>query len=450
MSDIVVKNGLDIPIAGASSGDVVALPDPETVAYSPTEIRGFTPRVVAREGDEVKVGSPLLLHKPHPSIVLRSPVAGRVKEIRRGHRRVITDYIVERHGDAVASLPSVPAADIAKLSQAEAIDLAAASGWWPAIRARPLSAMADPTIAPQAVLIAASETGPLQPSAEHLIEPDDAEALQAAVDLLRAASGVDVHVTRMKGDDLPAVTGLQRVSHHTFSGPHPAGDPAVQINLLCPPRGAGVVWFLRAWDAVSLGHTILSGRFHATRVIAAVGAAVRTPRLVRTLLGAPLRHVVSDAVDGSRWLRGSVLTGEAVDAERWTGFYSRAVHVLSEEVPRDLFGWATPQLGKWSFHKAFLRGFFTPSKPIDMRPGLYGGHRAIVPIGAYEKVVATPDILPEFLFKSIVAGDLEESIQLGLLDLSEEEAALCSYICPSKIDFDVLLREGLDLYEQEA
>ena len=74
----------------------------------------------------------------------------------------------------------------------------------------------------------------------------------------------------------------------------------------------------------------------------------------------------------------------------------------------------------------------------------------MVPIGAYDRVVATPDILPEFLFKSIVAGDLEESIQLGLLDMTEEEAALCTYICPSKIEFDVLLREGIALYEKEA
>jgi Na+-transporting NADH:ubiquinone oxidoreductase subunit A len=71
-------------------------------------------------------------------------------------------------------------------------------------------------------------------------------------------------------------------------------------------------------------------------------------------------------------------------------------------------------------------------------------------VGAYGRVVATPEILPEFLFKSIVAGDLEESIQLGLLDLTEEEAALCSFVCPSKIDFDLLLREGLDLYVREA
>ena len=81
---------------------------------------------------------------------------------------------------------------------------------------------------------------------------------------------------------------------------------------------------------------------------------------------------------------------------------------------------------------------------------MFGGERAIVPIGCYSKVVATPDVMPEFLFKSIIAGDLEGSLDLGLLDMTVEEAALCTYICPAKLEYDVLLREGLDLYEREV
>jgi Na+-transporting NADH:ubiquinone oxidoreductase subunit A len=363
---------------------------------------------------------------------------------------VITDYVVERHGDAVEALRSVDAQAIRDLSRADALELATSSGWWPTIRSRPLSSMADPTVKPQAILIAASETGPLQPSGAQLVGADDGDALQAAVDLLHAATGAPVHVTRLKAESVPAVERLERASLHTFTGPHPAGDPSLQINLICPPMGSGVVWFLRAWDAVSLGRTVLNGRFEASRVIAAVGAGAKAPRLVRTLVGAPLRHIVGESIADARWIRGSVLTGEKVDADRWSGLYARAVHVLPEEIPRDLFGWAMPQLGKWSFHRAFLRGLLGTTSPVDLRPGIYGGHRAIVPVGAYGRVVATPEILPEFLFKSIVAGDLEESIQLGLLDLTEEEAALCSFVCPSKIDFDLLLREGLDLYVREA
>jgi Na+-transporting NADH:ubiquinone oxidoreductase subunit A len=126
------------------------------------------------------------------------------------------------------------------------------------------------------------------------------------------------------------------------------------------------------------------------------------------------------------------------------------VHVLSDEIPLELLGWARPMLSKWSFYRAYLSGFMKSDKTYDLRPGLYGGHRSIVPTGHYRDVVATPDIVPSYLFKAIISGDLERSIELGMLDITEEEAALCSYICPSKTDFDVILRNGLDVYAKEA
>jgi Na+-transporting NADH:ubiquinone oxidoreductase subunit NqrA len=45
---------------------------------------------------------------------------------------------------------------------------------------------------------------------------------------------------------------------------------------------------------------------------------------------------------------------------------------------------------------------------------------------------------------------LEESLKLGLLDISAEEAALLTYICPSKVEYDVLLQQGLDQYVRES
>jgi len=449
MAHHAVKKGLDIPIAGRASGEPIQLDPPGTVAWNPTEFRGIVPKLAAREGDEVQVGSPLFFDKANPSIVFRSPVAGKVVEVRRGRRRVITDLVVERTGDEQVELQSFAPDELKGMSAEAASEAILQSGWWGALRTRPLNHVARPEQAPQSILISAFETGPAQPGAAELMTAEDAEALQAAVHVLGALTSGAVYLAA--GGDHPALSGLSGVERHDFSGPHPAGDPTVQINLVDPPRGTNRVWYMRAWDAVALGHTLLSGRFHAERVYAAVGAGVKTPRLVRTVLGAPMKHIVGDTQGTEqRWIRGSVLTGEAVDANRWAPFYARAIHVLPAEVPRSFLGWALPMLGSWSFHRAFLSGFTRPSRAVDMRPGLYGGERAMVPTGVYGKVVATPDILPEFLFKSVIAGDLEESIQLGLLDMSEEEAALCSYICPSKIEFDVILRDGLEIYEREA
>jgi Na+-transporting NADH:ubiquinone oxidoreductase subunit A len=85
-----------------------------------------------------------------------------------------------------------------------------------------------------------------------------------------------------------------------------------------------------------------------------------------------------------------------------------------------------------------------------MRPGIWGGFRALVPMGAYQKVIATPDIMPDFLFRAMYAGDLQDSIRLGLLDITREEAALCTYVCACKSQIDVLLDDVLELYIKES
>jgi len=288
------------------------------------------------------------------------------------------------------------------------------------------------------------------PGADVLIAAGDADALQAGLHVLNSLTDGPVFLTVPSGTSHPAFANLTGVDTHTFSGPHPAGDAAVQVNLIDPPRGANQVWYAKAWDVVLIGKLFLEGRFPAERIYAAVGAGVKQPRFVRTVLGAPLAHIVGDVhAESARWIRGSVLTGEGVSATRWASYHQRAVHVLPDTVERELLGWTLPKLGKFSFYRTYLSGFTKPSRTYDLRPGLYGGQRALVPVGTYKKVVVTPDIDVPFLLRSLTAGDIEDSISLGLLDFTEEEAALCTYICPSKIEFDELLKQGLAAYQRE-
>ena len=80
---------------------------------------------------------------------------------------------------------------------------------------------------------------------------------------------------------------------------------------------------------------------------------------------------------------------------------------------------------------------------------LHGGHRPIVNIGAWERV--TPlDILPSYLVRAIQANDVEEAVKLGLLEVTEEDVALCTFVDPCKIDVGKVVRQGLDLYEKEG
>ena len=73
----------------------------------------------------------------------------------------------------------------------------------------------------------------------------------------------------------------------------------------------------------------------------------------------------------------------------------------------------------------------------------------MVPVGSYERVMPL-DIIPTFLLRSMMAGDLEKAEQLGALELDEEDLALCTFVCHSKIDYGPVLRRNLELIESEG
>jgi Na+-transporting NADH:ubiquinone oxidoreductase subunit A len=78
-----------------------------------------------------------------------------------------------------------------------------------------------------------------------------------------------------------------------------------------------------------------------------------------------------------------------------------------------------------------------------------GSKRALVPINAWEDVLPM-DIMPNPLYRSILADDVEEMTQLGILECDDEDFALCSFACPSKIDVGAVIREGLDIMKAEV
>ena len=60
------------------------------------------------------------------------------------------------------------------------------------------------------------------------------------------------------------------------------------------------------------------------------------------------------------------------------------------------------------------------------------------------------DILPGPLLRALVVGDPEMAEALGCFELEEEDLALCSFLCPSKLDYGPLLRAMLDRIGKEA
>ena len=73
----------------------------------------------------------------------------------------------------------------------------------------------------------------------------------------------------------------------------------------------------------------------------------------------------------------------------------------------------------------------------------------MLPMRVFDKVVPL-DILPSSLFRAMMVLDTEKAQALGCLELDEDDLALCSFVCPAKLDYGAILRQNLDLIEQEA
>jgi Na+-transporting NADH:ubiquinone oxidoreductase subunit A len=89
-----------------------------------------------------------------------------------------------------------------------------------------------------------------------------------------------------------------------------------------------------------------------------------------------------------------------------------------------------------------------PKQEYTLDTRMHGGPRAIVNIGAWERVMPL-DIYPTYLVRAIQANDLVEAMDLGLLEVTEEDVALCTFVDPCKIEVGEVIRRGLDMYEEE-
>ncbi|MBL6691959.1 MAG: NADH:ubiquinone reductase (Na(+)-transporting) subunit A, partial [Pseudomonadales bacterium] len=51
---------------------------------------------------------------------------------------------------------------------------------------------------------------------------------------------------------------------------------------------------------------------------------------------------------------------------------------------------------------------------------------------------------------ALIVGDFDASIELGVLELDEEDIALCTFACPGKYEYGPYLREMLTRIEVES
>jgi len=181
------------------------------------------------------------------------------------------------------------------------------------------------------------------------------------------------------------------------------------------------------------------------------GPQVREPRLVRTRIGANLEELVAGELlpHESRIVSGSVLAGDKAEgSEAYLGRYHLQISAVREGRERPLLGYLSPGANRHSVMGIYVSGLFKDRR-FAMSTSTQGSERAMVPIGAYEKIMPL-DILPTQLLRALIVGDIETALNLGALELDEEDLALCSYVCPGKYEYGAILRDNLTRIEKEG
>lgn len=446
---ITIRRGLDLPISGEPEQRVHEGPRVRTVAVLGPDYHGMKPSMTVQPGDRVAKGQVLFTDRKVEGVQFTAPVAGTIAAINRGPKRVLLSVVIDVEGTEEREFERYEAAALASLSREQVCRNLCASGLWTALRTRPYSKVPAPASVPHAIFVTAIDTHPLAADPAVVLAPR-AEEFRHGVQLLSALTEGKVYVVSGAGASVPRVEA-PRVVHEEFGGPHPAGLAGTHIHFLDPVHEHRAVWTIGYQDVVAIGHLFTTGRLLTERVVALAGPGIAKPRLLHTVLGASTEELCAGelAPGEQRIISGSVLGGRrAHGALAFLGRYHTQVSVLPEGRERRFMGWMSPGVDRHSVMGIYLSRFLG-GRRFAMDTSTNGSPRAIVPIGAYEKVMPL-DVLATPLLKSLVVGDVETAVKLGALELDEEDLALCSYVCPGKYEFGPILRDNLTRIESEA
>jgi Na+-transporting NADH:ubiquinone oxidoreductase subunit A len=446
---IKIKRGLDIPISGRPDQRIHDAPAARAAAIVGFDYPGMKPTMEVAEGDTVKTGQVLFTDKKTEGVIYTAPASGKITAINRGARRVLQSIVIEVAGDDAVTWDALDA-DAARALEADAVrERLVQSGQWTALRTRPFSKVPAADASAAAIFVTAIDTHPLAPDPAVVIaEQTDAFAL--GLDLLASLTEGKTYLCTAPGTDIPAGQSSQ-IERAEFAGPHPAGLAGTHIHMLLGASLQRSVWTVGYQDVIAIGRLFLDGRLYTDRVVALAGPQVEKPRLLRTRLGADLQALVAGEAEAgdNRIISGSVLGGRGVTgATAYLGRYHNQVTVIAEGRQREFMGWLSPGRRKHSTLGIYLSSFLG-SGELSMTTTTNGSERAMVPVGAYEKVMPL-DILPTQLLRALIVGDTETAQFLGALELDEEDLALCTYVCPGKYEYGPILRDNLTRIEKEG
>jgi Na+-transporting NADH:ubiquinone oxidoreductase subunit A len=448
---VSLKKGFDILLEGAAERKKLSA-QARTFAVQPPNFKGISPipKMEVEVGSEVQAGDVLFYAKAQPNIKFVTPVSGEIIAINRGPKRAITEVVILADKTQRYRVLAPPSLDTC--TREELRSFLMESGGWSLLRQRPFNVIPGEEDAPRDIFISTFDTAPLAPDANYIVA-DKAAEFQRGLDVLARLTDGDVWLgldARGKNAPAEAFTKASGVKMCWFSGQHPAGNVGVQIHHIRPIRSGEQVWTLGVQEVITIGALFTQQRFQAARVVALTGNEFAQTGYVDTFIGANIGDLLAGNLknDHIRVISGDVLSGAAKTNAEFLDVFDDQITVLEEGDDYEMFGWLAPSYRRPTVSRTYLSNLLFPSEPFQANTNTHGEQRAFVVTGQYEDVLPM-DVLPQHLFKSILAGDIERMEGLGIYELVEEDVALCEFACTSKQHLQSILRDGMEIIQEQ-
>ena len=445
---IKIKKGLDINLKGKALEVLMTSKNSNTYAIVPSCYVGIVPKVIAKVGDKVKAGTPLMIDKKRPEIKFVSPISGELIAVNRGEKRKILSVVVAP--DALNEYEDFGKKKVASLSGEEVKNTILNAGMWPFIIQRPYDRIASPEETPRDIFVSANFTAPLAPNFNFVVQGEEAN-LQAGLTALSKMTAGKVYVSVGANSENIQKTDAKNIEYVQIEGPHPAGNVGVLINQVAPINKGDLVWTLNATDVIIIGRLFNEGKADFTRMVAITGSETTERGYVKAIAGCTIESLIGGRMaDGStRIISGNALTGTKVSTSDYLGAYDSQITVIPEgDDYHELFGWAVPGLDKFSVSHSYPSWMLGKKKEYTIDARIRGGRRAMIMSNEYDSVFPM-DIFPEYLIKAILAFDIDKMESLGIYEVAPEDFALCEFVDTSKLELQHIVRQGLDLLYKE-
>ncbi|WKD30025.1 Na(+)-translocating NADH-quinone reductase subunit A [Halomonas sp. KG2] len=448
---IEVKKGLDLPITGAPEQRIEDARPVRHVAILGTDYVGMKPTMEVQEGNKVKLGQLLFTDKKIDGVRFTAPASGEVVAINRGEKRRLLSVVIKvDENEEAMTFASHDRDALGQLERQSVVDQLVESGLWTALRTRPFSRTPAIDSTPTDIFVTAVDTHPLSADPAVVIN-ENSQAFEDGLKVLTRLTEGNVFLCTGANASIPG-GNVSGVKTESFAGPHPAGLVGTHIHYLSPVALHKKVWHIGYQDVIAFGKLFVEGKLDTSRIIAVGGPRAENPRLLRTRIGASTEELLAGEVikpDDTRVISGSVFSGASAEGSlTYLGRFHNQVSLLEEGNKRTFLGWMSMGANRHSIMGIYIskiKGLsnYAPTTSTN------GSERAMVPIGAYEAIMPL-DVMPTQLLRTLIVGDIEVAMQLGCLELDEEDLALCTYVCPGKYEYGPILRDNLTMIEKEA